>query len=80
MRWKRTGAGLTLLCLTLCLTACSVAPLPPAEYLEDCLHAEPPQERTNGALADFAQRERLALDLCNADKAALRAWSAKLAH
>lgn len=59
------------------LTACS-APIPlapPAEYLKDCPHAEPPEERTNAGLADAVMRGRKALDRCNADKAALRAWA-----
>ena len=61
----------------LSLTACSAPALiaPPAEYLADCPHAEPPEDRTNAGLADYALPERQALDRCNADKAALRAWA-----
>lgn len=75
MRLMRTGLGLTLLFLTLCLTACSVTPLmPPTNLLADCTHAPAPTARTNGALAGAVQAERAALDRCNADKASLRAY------
>lgn len=75
MRLTRIGLGLTPLSLMLCLTACSVTPLtPPPDLLADCRHAPAPTERTNGALAGAVQAERAALDRCNADKAALRAY------
>ena len=75
MRLARIGLGLTLLSLTLCLTACSVTPLTPSlGLLADCPHAPAPTERTNGALAGAVQAERAALDRCNADKMALRAY------
>lgn len=48
--------------------------MPPADLLADCPHALAPPERTNGALAGAVQEERAALDRCNADKAALRAY------
>jgi hypothetical protein len=48
--------------------------LPPAALLEDC--PEPVAEvRTNGDLARLALDLKLALALCNNDKAALRAWA-----
>lgn len=73
---KQTLTGLTLAFLTLCMTACSPIKIkPPADLLADCLHADAPADRTNGGLADYALRERQALDTCNADKAALRAWA-----
>lgn len=77
MRFKRILTGLAAGCLTLFLTACSApVPLaPPAEYLKDCPHAEPPEDRTNAGLAEAVRQERLALARCNADKAALRAWA-----
>lgn len=62
----------------LSMTACSPALVkltPPDEYLKDCPHATPP-DRTQGGLADYAKREQHALDDCNTDKAALRAWAA----
>ncbi|WP_412133191.1 Rz1-like lysis system protein LysC [Bordetella bronchiseptica] len=77
MPCKRILTGLAAACLMLYLTACSApVPLaPPAEYLEDCPHAEPPKERTNAGLSDAVRRGREALDRCNADKEALRAWA-----
>ena len=48
--------------------------MPPADLLADCPHAPAPTARTNGALAGAVQDERAALDRCNADKAALRAY------
>ncbi|QEP52873.1 putative lambda Rz1-like spanin [Burkholderia phage AMP1] len=85
---KRTVLGLTLLCLTLCGTACSLAPkvqtqtivqkeLPPESLLADCAYAPEPSERTNAALAVYVYSARTALDVCNADKAALRAWASQ---
>jgi hypothetical protein len=86
LRSKRIALGLMLLCLTLCGTACFFAPklqtqtlvqkeLPPDSLLADCAHAPEPAERTNAALAAYVYSERVALDLCNAGKAALRAWA-----
>lgn len=76
---KRILTGLALAFLTLCTTACSPMKVkPPADLLADCPHADAPADRTNGGLADFALRERQALDTCNADKAALRAWAKEL--
>ena len=60
----------------LCLTACSTTKEIPTGLLDDCPHATKPTERTNEALADYVKRERRALDVCNTDKAALRAWAA----
>ena len=59
----------------LSLTACSGPQTLPTQYLNDCSHAEPPTERTNGAIVDYVRREQKALDVCNSDKAALRAWA-----
>jgi hypothetical protein len=73
-----TATGVMLLFLTACSTPSSLT-LPPEALLADCAHAEKPATRTNGALADWALREKFALDRCNADKAALREWRAGLA-
>lgn len=65
-----------MLSLTVSLTACSpMKVLPPADLLADCPHADAPVDRTNAALAEYIQREQRALDTCNTDKAALRAWA-----
>lgn len=63
------------LCLMPFIAACSSNPViiaPPAHLLADCAHAPNPTEQSNGALAEYIQAEQKALDLCNADKAALR--------
>ena len=67
-------------CLMLCLTACSTTKIegPPDSLLSDCAHAPKPPDHTNAGLANFAKAERDALDVCNTDKAALRAWKAGL--
>lgn len=80
MNYKRTLLGLVLLCLTLCGTACAPVVkverlLPPADLLADCAHADEPPERTNAGLGRWLKAEQAALDVCNADKAALRAWA-----
>lgn len=51
--------------------------LPPAQYLQECV-AQLVPIRTNGDLAINYQALKRALKLCNADKAALRAWAASL--
>ncbi len=80
MNYKRTLLGLVLLSLTLFGTACTPRVrverlLPPQELLDDCEHATAPEERTNAELARWLKDEQYALDACNADKAALRAWA-----
>jgi len=42
--------------------------------LADCPEPAAPAVRTNGALAQSVLDYQTALDGCNADKAALRAW------
>lgn len=83
---KRIVLGLMLLCLTLFGTACSHVSqvqtvvqkaVPPDSLIADTPHAPEPTDRTNASLAAYAHGERTALDLCNADKAALREWKAK---
>ena len=69
--------------LALSLTACgglsgSNPTLPPSHLLESCWRPAPPAGRTNADLANLAQGLQLALDLCDADKAALRAWAEEL--
>jgi hypothetical protein len=81
MRSKRTLLGVTSLFLMLCLTACSAtapAPqrdLPVASLLADCDEPAPPTERTLGGLVQSVHDYQTALDRCNDDKAALRAWA-----
>lgn len=48
--------------------------LPPDDLLQDCVPIVV-TVTTNGDLLKLIQSYRNALDLCNADKAALRAWS-----
>lgn len=48
--------------------------LPPEYLLEDCPVPSSGVLDTNGALADFTTRLKNALNVCNADKAALRTW------
>jgi hypothetical protein len=76
--------GLLSLCLLawLTLSGCQSAPKlqpvsPPSEYLQDCVKPKP-TGRTNAALAEYALGLSDALDRCNADKAALRDWSASI--
>lgn len=47
---------------------------PPAEYLRDCTY-DTSVPRTNGELLRQRNDRGDALDLCNADKAALREWA-----
>ncbi|MCK4164749.1 Rz1-like lysis system protein LysC [Ralstonia pseudosolanacearum] len=80
MSCKRTLLGLALLSLTLFGTACTPKVrverlLPPQELLADCEHATAPDERTNAGLVRWLKDEQYAMDVCNADKAALRAWA-----
>lgn len=70
---KRCASLLAVLALVGCASTQPVG-LPPAALLEDC--PEPVAEvRTNGDLARLALDLKLALALCNNDKAALRAWA-----
>lgn len=74
---KRIRTGLALLFLAVSGTACTTVRKvnPPAALLEDCPHALEPSQRTNGSLAEWLKAEQAALDECNTDKAALRAWA-----
>jgi len=77
VHWNRTRIGAISLCLMLFTTGCTVIErqLPPAALLADCPEPAPPAERTNGALAQSVLDYQTALDRCNDDKAALRAWT-----
>ncbi len=80
MNCKRILLGLALLFPTLFGTACTPQVrverlLPPQELLADCEHATAPDERTNAGLVRWLKDEQYAIDVCNADKAALRAWA-----
>ncbi|WP_442854923.1 Rz1-like lysis system protein LysC [Burkholderia sp. BDU5] len=64
-------------CLTAC-TATAPAPhrdLPAASLLADCAEPDPPSSRTLGGLVQSVHDYQTALDRCNDDKAALRAWA-----
>ena len=67
--------GLMSLCLMMSLTSCVTLKQPPTEYLEDCkityLAKDSP---TNADLVRVAVAREYDTKLCNADKAALRAW------
>lgn len=65
-----------VLSLTAFIAACSTAHpnKPPDILLADCPHAVAPVDRTNAGLARYVQDERHALNACNTDKAALRAF------
>lgn len=73
-------AGVAILALLPLLTGCAerlVYATPPVELLADCPKPAPVIE-TNGELAQAYVLRGHALDLCNADKAALRAWVKEL--
>ena len=72
---KRTLTGLLLLSLTLFGTACTAPTKPPAEWLADCPLPTRPAGRDNAALAGAVAEHRKVIELCNADKAALREWA-----
>jgi len=78
MRLPQTPIGAMALCLTLFLTGCTKTVVqrqtPPAMLLAHCPEPAPPSLRTNGALAQSVLDYQTALDRCNDDKAALRAW------
>lgn len=64
-----------LLVFLLVLAGCSTAPpAVPYEALADC-EKPPVDTRTNGGLAKGIHDLRLAIDLCNKDKAILRDWA-----
>lgn len=48
--------------------------MPPDLLLEDCKPAEPRQIKTNADLLSLVIDQQAAIDDCNADKAALRAY------
>lgn len=77
-RLKRL-TGPLLLSLTLlgagCASTSTVKQVPPPALTQDCPTPPPRPLQTNMDLLWVIQDFRLALDLCNADKAALRAWS-----
>lgn len=69
------------LVLVTALAGCtrSVAILPPAHLLADCTYSRT-VPRTNGELLAQRNERGDALDLCNADKEALRVWRDALPH
>lgn len=79
---KRCGtilSGLTLLSLLGCSTPSTLTKVerltPPTEYIQDC-PGDGYKVVLTGDLPEALRRSRAALKLCNADKAALRAWAA----
>lgn len=57
------------------LASCVTVPAPPAQYLNDCTATYlGPGPATNGDLVRVAVAREYDVKLCNADKAALRAW------
>ncbi|CBW74359.1 unnamed protein product [Mycetohabitans rhizoxinica HKI 454] len=81
MRSTQTLIGATCLFLILCLTACmrtapaSYRGLPAASLFADCPELTPPTCRTLGGMVQSILDYQTALDRCNDDKAALRAWA-----
>ncbi len=78
-KWKRPygaiASGLTLLCLTMWLTSCVTVRAPPAQYLEACTTTYlPPGKATQGDVVRLAVSREYDVKLCNADKAAIKAW------
>ena len=69
--------GLTSLFLTACGTLSGLnSTLPPNHLLESCPEPSwPVSGGTNADLARLLSEYQLSLDLCNADKAGLRAWA-----
>jgi hypothetical protein len=53
-------------------------PVLPPEHLLDLCSVEQPQIGTNGDLAKTVIGLKAAIDQCNADKAALKAWAEKV--
>lgn len=73
--WKIIVIGLTILSLPTLLTSCVTVPAPPAQYLDPCpVTYLPPGPTTNGDVVRVAVAREYDVKLCNADKAALRAW------
>ncbi|WP_439896747.1 Rz1-like lysis system protein LysC [Burkholderia ubonensis] len=68
--------GAALLFLTLCGTACTATvPLrPPATLLQPCAEPAPPAGHTLGGLVQSVHDYQTALDFCNAQLDALRAF------
>lgn len=74
-RWKRTATGLMMLFLMMSLTSCVTLRAPPAQYLEPCTATYlPPGKATQGDVVRLAVAREYDVKLCNADKAAIRAW------
>lgn len=74
--WMKAGSGLMLLCLTMLLTSCVTVRAPPGQYLNDCEVTYLPATGTptNGDVVRLAVSREYDVKLCNADKAAIRAW------
>jgi hypothetical protein len=63
------------LCLMMSLTSCVTLQAPPAQYLEACeVTYLPTGKATQGDLVRLAVSREYDVKLCNADKAALKAW------
>lgn len=75
MWWNNPLLALSVLSLQGCLaTLPADRLLPPVELLQDCV-AVCPEIKTNAELARCALIRKQALEICNADKGALRKWS-----
>ena len=71
MRPSKIAIGIALV-----LSGCAFrVATPPDDLMADCAHAPRPGGNTVADLAQGVINERGKLDLCNADKAALRAWA-----
>lgn len=76
-----TALGLIVLCLMMCLTACSTTAYKPQgdvrvppELLRPCPLPETPKDRTVGGLVTWIQEARVVIRDCDDDKRALREW------
>lgn len=89
--WRRKARNLTMLAFCAACAACSPTPrpvllMPPESLLEQCTAPQTPPDIMSAndlrAYALAATRHMVALnaalDGCNADKTALRAWYAKM--
>ncbi|QYW02348.1 o-spanin [Burkholderia phage Paku] len=76
MPYKRILTGLALLSLTMFGTACTAtAPArPAAALLQPCAEPAPPTDHTLGGLVQSVHDYQTALDFCNAQLDALRAF------
>lgn len=74
--WPGSVIGVMLLCLMMLLGSCATVRAPPAQYLEDCTVTYLPGtgKPTQGDVVRLAVSREYDVKLCNADKAALRAW------